>query len=259
MRLAVALALVLALRPLFGASAHAGARYLPDGSLLERTTEEGKELFSYDADGRLVQVRFIGADGLESITWYSYDVRTGRLALVQEADSVTWFDTRQTFSLVEGDSFEQFERLGDSYYLRSHIVDGVAAQRQGSVGVDEEGNLVHQRQEGDRNITEVYDGKGNLVKETVTQGGTVTRRSERTYDMTGLLVSDTVTYGDGSEERMRYAQGLLTEQVDVRDGKIVKVTQFLPTKVETVYSEGIPYARITYHADGRSVGKVEYL
>lgn len=259
MRLAVALALILALRPLFGESVQVDARYRPDGSLLERTTEEGKEQFSYDADGRLVQVRLTGADGLESITWYSYDLLTGRLALVQEADSVTWFDNRGGIFLANGNSFEQFEKLGDSYYVRSHIVGGVAGQAQGAVDVDGEGNLVHQRQEGDRNITEVYDRKGNLVEETVTQGGIVTRRSERGYDATGLLVSDTITYGDGREEQMRYEKGLLTEQVDLQDGKVVKETRFSPTRVETVYSEGLPYARITYKADGRSVGKVEYL
>lgn len=259
MRLAVAAALILVLHPLSGASVQAGVRYRPDGSLLERTTGEGKEQFSYDPDGRLVQVRLTGADGLESITWYSYDLRTGRLALVQEADSVTWFDNREIISFADGNSFEQFEKLGDSYYLRSHIVDGMADRRQGTVTIDEEGNLVHQRQEDDRTITEVYDRKGNLVEETVTQGGIVTQKSERGYDETGLLVSDTISYGDGRKEQMRYEKGILTEQVDLQDGKVVKETRFLPARVETVYSEGLPYARITYKADGRSVGKVEYL
>ena len=238
----------------------ADAVYRDDGALLSRTTDEGMEAFSYDPDGRLVQCKRIGSDGSVTLTWYCYDLASGRLAFVQEAERNVWFDPDgKTFALDDKTSYEEYEKLGNSYYLRTHIVDGKVTQSPSSVKLDQEGNLIHGHQQGGRDFTEVYDAQGNLIEETVTQEGVFVMKTVRTYDSHNQLLRALVTYADGRTEERHYASGILASQTNLVDGVIEKETSFLPDKVETVYSNGVPYARISYKADGRSINKVEYL
>ena len=243
-----------------GTSLVADAVYRDDGALLSRTTDEGREAFSYDPDGRLVQCKRIGFDGSVTLTWYSYDLESGRLAFVQEAERNAWFDSDgKRFALDDHTSYEEYEKLGNSFYLRTHIVDGEATQSPSSVKLDQEGNLIHGHRQGARDFTEVYDAQGNLIEETVTHEGVFVRKTVRTYNSQNQLLRALVTYADGRTEERHYASGILASQTDLADGIIEKETSFLPDKVETVYSNGEPYARISYKADGRSINKVEYL
>ncbi len=246
---------LLGASPLFG---EVRKVYRDDGALLERISDDEREQFVYDEEGRLVQVKVSDNKGLSSLTFFAYDLYSGNLSLVQEGSRVSFFFP-DGFSIGDDVSFEQFGKMQGSYYVRSNIKGGVDHQLQSSLALDDEGNFVHSRFEGGFEYEECYDAKGNLISLRVSEGELLVQLTENVYDEEGVLLSQNVTYQDGRKETRFYEKGVLSSLVEISHDLVEKETIFSPVKVETVYDKGFPYARITYGENGVGVKNVEYL
>ena len=243
---------------------------LETGEVTKRTYQNGRlvkeeqkgelSVFLYDEEGRLSGVKKTDGRGQSDLTLYTYDRASGNLSAVIETEKTsTFYPSDGTFTTSDGSSFERYERIGDGYVLRTHLIGSEAQKTQRDVFVDAEGNVTVSQKNGDETTEETYDDDGDVIHRVVSVGQETKRDESYVYENGTLRRA--VIQEDGEIAISDYEDGTITEMVRYQGGDIEKTVRFSDGVMteETVYSKGIPYAVITYKQDGKSVGGVRYL
>lgn len=234
-------------------------REYQDSRLVREEQDGVVYVYRYDGEGRLASVAATKGDD-HSLTLFAYNRADGTLSAVIQSGKGVFFPTASQVTVTDGAGTEQFQRFGNGYGLRLSRTTEGDGNDTFSVTVDEEGNTVYQRTDGDAVTLETYDQQGDLVHRVMMMGDE--KRSDETYVyQDGDVVRSVAQQENGTITINEYENGTLVSSVICQDGAIQKEIRYSQgiRSEETVYSEGKPYAVITYRQDGKSVGGVRYL
>ena len=236
-------------------------RYYKNGRLMSEIEEDKLTTYSYDSGNRLEKVVSSIAGQVESISWYCYNIATGRLSSVQEVgkdNSTTYYGQDQWFSTSDGTFFEKYERVNGDFVLRQYAT---SFEDQPRIGSNEQGQLTHTKTKGDITTVETYNALGRLASEILLENGQ--KKSEITYDYDedGLITKKTTTDVSLLVTTVIYDKGKVAKTYQEKKGLPIKSSVITNegSKIETVYNNGKPYAEVTYRNDGKAVASVRYL
>ena len=196
-------------------------------------TEE-KTVFIY-IDSELSCVTFVNREGKTEIEYYyrnSYDN-----------------------SLMAVSRYSETELIGPDYLLSlgETINTNKGVLSSGKLDVSKEGDFSFVR----NGITYYYNRYSQLIKEEDAE-----KVSEYIYNGYTLVKKTTVTKKVPIETtETEYENSRAVKETLISHGEILEITEFPVNsgKIKTVYSDGLPFAKVYYMNDNKRVYKVEYL
>ncbi|MFA6772078.1 MAG: hypothetical protein WCR99_00165, partial [Sphaerochaeta sp.] len=132
---------------------------------------------------------------------------------------------------------------------------GDEKQEQVSVTTYEDGGFSILRKSGEVQTLEEYDRSALLVSSK-----TPSYLIEYRYNEHRTVIEERITEADGRVTIKTYDEGKLVVSTESFGGRVVKTIRYNEdgSSVQTLYSEGNPYADVTYAVDGKRVLSISY-
>lgn len=222
------------------------------GKLVKETVGDSISTYRYDDASRLSSIVTVTGEGLSQITWFGYDLTSGRLSSVDDFQKGYMVFVDDGFAIADKETgIQTYQKIGDNYTLRS------SGSVQGQQISEKDGNIIVARKEKQNQVEETYDSNGNVTKRMITTPDGKTTMNEYAYQ-DGDVIEEKQTIGERTTIT-KFQDGKAVSEEQVVNGKTEKLIQFTSQGMkERVFTEeGKPYADVSY--EGRKVTKVEYL
>lgn len=229
-------------------------------SLLMRVqTEENVTYYQYAPDGRLMQATTIINGRLSEARLYSYsnDSLASIITIAENMSEVRtfgMFKDQAYFAFSDKDGGQLFTTLANGRTIGEYWI-GDEKQEQVSVTTYEDGGFSILRKSGEVQTLEEYDGSALLVSVK-----TPSYLVEYRYNEHRTVIEERITQADDRVTIKTYDEGKLVVSTEAFGGRVVKKTRYNEdgSSVQTLYSEGNPYADVTYAVDGKRVLSISY-
>jgi len=230
-----------------------------DGLLMQMQSGSAVVYYHYATDGLLSQLTTLIGGQLESARIYSYagGSLSSILTVTPGQSNLRTFGMLKElayFSFYDQDGGQLFTTLDNGRTIAEYWV-GEEKAEEISVVTYEDGSfsLIRKKPEGE--ILERYDAQGLLVSSK-----TPSYLTEYRYNESRDLTEQRITEMDGRVMIKMYESGSLVSAIEEIQGQSVKHTRYNEdgSSIQTLYSEGKPYADITYAVDGKRVLSIVY-